>query len=801
MKNYIIFLALALFNVNQKYYCQNNLSGKITSQETKQPLHKAAIHVTDLKTTCLTDTNGFFTVKDLKPGSYLLEISFENHQSVLQKVTLPQDTLLYIILQESVKELHEVVITGMSRSTEIKMSPVIVKSISLGELNENSATNLIDGLRTIPGINQVSTGSSISKPVIRGLGYNRVITLYNGMRQEGQQWGDEHGIEIDEYAVDKIELIKGPGSLMYGSDGIAGVLNFITPKALPVGTTKTQLISNYQSNANLIGNSISTSGNTKGLQWSGRFSSKYAGNYQNKYDGKVYNSGFNETNGSLFLGINKKWGYTQLNASTFNTVLNLIEGERDSLGNFIFTREDGARASADKNDLKGYSVGFPHQQINHLRLSFNNYFILKKGTLHVDLGIQNNKRKEFGDATQPKTIALFFDLTTVNYDLRYNFKETKGWETATGISGMQQSNTNKGLEYLIPNYQSFDIGAFIHTQKKFKNKLTLAGGLRFDNRKMNAKELLLDSLGIPVNQLDSGSELKFSSFIQNYNGISGSIGIAYQANKHATLKANISRGFRAPNIAEIASNGRHEGSFRYEYGTVKLNSEISHQFDLAYFYNSDHLTLEVTPFANLISNYVYAKKLTTTLGLDSIPDPTDPAPAYQFAQSNATLMGGEFYFDLHPHPFDWLHLENSFSYVQGVLKNQSDSTNYLPFIPAPKYRAAIKAEFKKIGTHLNNFYFKIAIDHYFTQDKCYAAYGTETVTPAYTLWSAGCGGTIATTKKKELLAIYVSAENLSNVAYQSHLSRLKYGPTNPLTGRTGVFNMGRNISLKLIFTL
>jgi iron complex outermembrane receptor protein len=801
MKNYIIFLALALFNVSQKCYCQNNLRGKITAQETHLSLRKASIYVTDLKTTYLTDTNGFFIVKDLKYGSYLIEISSEGYQSVLRKITLPQDSLLTISLQESVKELHEVIITGMSRTTEIKMSPIIVKSISTDELNENSATNLIDGLRTIPGINQISTGSSISKPIIRGLGYNRVISLYNGMRQEGQQWGDEHGIEIDEYSVDKIEIIKGPGSLMYGSDGIAGVLNFISPKAPVAGTFKTQWISNYQSNANLIGNSLSTSGNIKGLQWHGRFSSKYAGNYQNKYDGKIYNSGFRETNGSLFLGINKKWGYAHVNASTFNTLLNLIEGERDSLGNFIFTRADSSIATASRNDLKGYSIGFPHQQINHLRLSLNNYFILKKGAVYFDIGIQNNKRKEFGDVIQPEAIALFFDLTTVNYNLRYNFKEMKGWETSTGISGMQQSNTNKGEEYLIPNYQYFDIGAFTHTQKTFKKKLTFASGIRFDNRTMHSNELILDTIGIPANQLDSGSTLKFAAFTQNYYGISGSVGISYQVTKNATIKANISRGFRAPNIAEIASNGRHEGSFRYEYGTVKLKSEISHQFDLAYFYNSDHLTVEVTPFANFISNYVYAKKLTTAGGLDSIPDPTDSAPAYQFAQTTAALLGGEFYFDLHPHPLDWLHLENSFSYVQGMQPNQSDSTKYLPFIPAPKYRAAIKAEFKKIGKLLNNFYFKIAMDHYFTQDKFYAAYGTETVTPAYTLLSAGFGGTIATKKKKELLAIYVSAENLTNIAYQSHMSRLKYGPTNPLTQRTGIFNMGRNISLKLIFTL
>ena len=127
-------------------------------------------------------------------------------------------------------ELAEVIVTGVTRSTELKLSPIIVKSIDRSNFNQNIASNLIDALKNIPGVSQITSGASISKPVIRGLGYNRVITLDDGIRQEGQQWGDEHGIEMDEYAIDRVEIVKGPGSLIYGSDGIAGVLNFLPPK-------------------------------------------------------------------------------------------------------------------------------------------------------------------------------------------------------------------------------------------------------------------------------------------------------------------------------------------------------------------------------------------------------------------------------------------------------------------------------------------------------------------------------------------------------------------------------------------
>jgi iron complex outermembrane receptor protein len=795
-KKSISLVAFVFATIN--IFAQNKISGNI-KDDNKENLAGVSIYFTDLKTGISTDKDGNYQMINLKSGTYLLDISFVGYKSIVKQVTITKDTIMDFVLVSAVSELNEVIVTGVSRSTELKLNPVIVKTIDRNTLNQNSSTNLIDGLKNIPGFSQITTGAAISKPTIRGLGYNRIITLNNGIRQEGQQWGDEHGIEMDEYAVDRAEIVKGPGSLMYGSDGIAGVLNFLAPKAPPIGEIKTQLISNYQSNNNLIGYSLSNAGSKNGFQWLGRFSNKFAGNYQNAYDGKVLNSGFREFDGSIFLGINKSWGHSHLTVSSFNQTLNLPEGERDSLGRFTYVNANGDDVTATSQDYSGYKIGFPHQEINHLRVSSNNYFILKKGTINADLGFQNNKRKEFGDPTNPNDIALFFDLNTFNYNIRYNLEKKKGWETSFGISGMQQSNTNRGLEFLIPAYNHFDAGAFVFTQKTFK-KLTIAGGLRFDNRYVNSKELYLDSLEKPVSIPDANSELKFSSFAKNYNSISGSIGLSYQINKTSTLKFNISRGFRAPNIAELASNGRHEGTFRYEIGNPNLKSETSHQIDIAYFLNSEHITFELTPFVNFISNYIFTEKLKGKDGNDSIPDPNDPAPAYKFMSGNATLLGAEIYFDVHPHPLDWLHLENSFSYVQATQHNKPDGSKYLPFIPAPKYRGEIKAQFKNFGKILSNAYVKFGVDYFFAQNKFFSATGTETATPAYTLLSAGIGANIKGFKRKDFMSLYISGENLADVAYQNHLSRLKYAPENLATGRNGIFNMGRNVSVKLIMT-
>ncbi len=780
---------------------QNSFSGTVKDAQTKEPIIGASIYISDLKKGVSTDTSGYFKVENIKIGNYLLEISSVGYKSVIERVNLIKNTGINYLLNPSTKELTEVVVTGVTRSTELKLSPIIIKAIDKNSLNQNSSTNLIDALKNVPGISQITTGASISKPVIRGLGYNRVISLYNGIRQEGQQWGDEHGIEIDENDIDRIEIVKGPGSLMYGSDGIAGVLNFISTKAPPIGKIATSFVSNYQTNNNLFAYSFSNAGNKNDFQWLARLTSKNAGNYQNAYDGKVYNSGFQELDGSLFVGINKNWGHLHLHFNTFNTTLNLVEGERDSLGRFIFITQNGKEKVATNQDLSGYQIGFPHQQINHLRLLTNNYFLLKNGTLNVDLGFQNNKRREFGDATKPQDVALFFVLNTFNYNLRYNLADMNGWETSVGLGGMYQYNKNKGAEFIIPEYNLFDVGGFIFTQKTFNKKLTLAGGVRYDNRNLNSHALYLDENEKPTEYPNANSNLKFKGFTKTYHDFSGSLGLSFQLSEISTLKLNLSRGLRTPNIAELSSNGRHEGTFRFEIGNQNLKSELSHQIDLAYFLNSDHVSFELTPFVNFISNFIYAAKLESRAGGDSIPDISEPAPAYQFVQRNATLLGGELFVDLHPHPLDWLHIGNSFSYIQATQNNQSDSTKYLPFIPAAKYRGELKAEFKKFGTVLTNIYVKLGIDHFFKQAQVFSAYNTETVTPAHTLLGIGVGANVKMFKKNDFLKIYFNADNLMDVAYQNHLSRLKYAPQNPLTGRNGVYNMGRNFSFKVVLTI
>ncbi|HVE60357.1 MAG TPA: TonB-dependent receptor, partial [Chitinophagaceae bacterium] len=400
------------------------------------------------------------------------------------------------------------------------------------------------------------------------------------------------------------------------------------------------------------------------------------------------------------------------------------------------------------------------------------------------LGYQSNKRQEFGNVLDASEKELFFDLRTINYNLLYHFSEQKNGKISVGINGMQQANKNKGEEVLIPEYSMFDIGGFIYTQKRME-KATISGGLRFDNRSLDSK------------RFTENNTVKFPAFTKNFSNISGSAGLSYEISKNVTLKLNIARGFRAPNITELSANGVHEGTFRYIYGDIDLRSETSLQLDAGMAINSDHVSFQLNLFNNSINNFIFLHKLPSINGGDSIVNVNgDNFTTFTYGQDNARLYGAEFNFDIHPHPLDWLHIENTFSYVRGILDQKVDGSNNIPFIPATRLINEIKTDFAKSGKVFKNAFVLIELDNTFRQNKPFTGFNTETATPGYSLFNAAIGGNFMS-KDKTLFSIFFAANNIGDVAYQSHLSRLKYAPENLVTGRTGVFNMGRNFSIKI----
>ena len=786
---------------------QNELHGKVTENlKDSMVLDNVSVYVPDLKIGAITKADGTYLLKNIPGGTYLLVISRVGYGSQYREVTFKDKVTANFALDHSNTEIEEVIVTGVSSATEKQSNPIPINVVSREEMLQNSSTNSIDAISASPGVSQMTHGPNISKPFIRGLGYNRVVTVNDGVRQEGQQWFDEFGIEVDEFSVDKVEILKGPASLSYGSDAIAGVINMLSAPTVPDGQIKGAVFSNYQTNNGLFAESFNVAGNNKGFMWDFRFSNKIAHDYKNKYDGYVANSAYSESNAKAILGINKKWGFSHLTLSAFDLRMGIIEGARDSATgkftqNFPGPNQTDSIGLAPERDFKKYN-NFPviHQHVRHYKVVSDNCFVLGAGRLNLRIGLQQNHRQEANDITQGDVYNNYFFLNTINYDARYIFSEKNHFELSVGINGMQQNSENRGTAFVIPEYSIFDIGGFVIAKKSYQ-KLAISGGLRYDSRILNGKSLWVDSSGKRLQGNVAGAIADFTAYSSNFSGFSGSLGAAYDLSENFYSKINFASGYRAPTAAESGANGIHDGTPFYEIGDHDLKAESSLQIDCTLGINTRDLSGELNGFVNRINNYIFATKLQSVLGGDSIrEDPAlalTPGPAFKYVQGDAFLSGGEAVLNIHPQSIKWLHFDNSFSLVNAIQKNQGDSTKYLPYTPPYKYRSELKFLFGQNGSYLKNSYFKIGIDYFFKQDKVYYKFGNETVTPGYMLINIGIGTNVYY-QKSPVCSVYLYCNNLTDVAYQSNMSRLKYADTNNVTGRTGVFNMGRNVSIKVV---
>ena len=813
IKKIICLIALCLsFNV----YAQTQLTGVVKDKATNDVLPGAILYFPDLKSASISKPDGSFEINNLPHIKALLQVRLLGYQTVIKTIDLALHIPIVIEMEQSHIEANEVVVTGVSKATEIKRNPIPMVSIDQKYLEQNTATNAIDAIIKVPGVNVLSTGPNVSKPYIRGLGFNRILTLFDGVRQEGQQWGDEHGIEVDQFLIDRIEVIKGPASLIYGSDALAGVVNLIPANTVPEGTLKGSVQTNYQSNNGLYAASVAFAGNMKSIVFGMRASHKEATNFKNKYDGRVYNTGFKETDFNAYLGVNRKWGYSHLNFSIYDNMQEIPDGSRDSVTR-KFTKQiseaDTVRPIVSDAELNAYAISPIHQRVQHYRLFSINQFIVGQGKLALKLGYQQSIRREYAHPQNPDIAGLYLKMQTATYDLKFYLPEKKGWESTIGINGMYQVNScDAGTEFVIPNYTLFDFAPFLFIKKEIK-KFDIAFGTRYDTRSFRNTALYTTknpTTGFENKTIDTiGATKQFDNYSHVFSGFSGSLGITYNITDKLLIKANVARGFRAPNISEISAKGVHPGTGFEQLGDANFKPEFNLQEDIGIFFDTHHVSVSAEIFSNTIDNYIFNQKLQSLTGGDSLyVEAGNNYPVYKFKQTKAQLFGGEARIDIHPHPLDWLHFENSISLVYAINKGGNgavinDSNKYLPFIPPVHTTSELRAEFrKKIGC-FQHLYIKVGMQYYADQNRAFLAYHTETKTPGYTLFDAGFGTDVCTKKGNTICTLGIFVTNLTDVAYQSNMSRLKYFDSYPNngTGRSGIYSMGRNFSFKLSFPL
>ena len=736
MKKYILILILGFSAVLQ---AQNTISGTVTSL-TNQPIKGVSVYAPDLHKSSTTDENGKYTLSNLPNGEAKLSFVFVGYTTQNKTVkALQKENTLNVTLEESIFQMDEVIVSTAFNKMQ-SQNVMKVEHETIKQMQQKGTATLIEGLATIPGVSQVSTGTSIGKPVIRGLSGNRVLVYSQGVRMENQQFGDEHGLGLNDAGVESVEVIKGPASLLYGSDALGGVLYFNPEKFADANAFKVDFSQKLFSNTLGSNSSLGLKTSTENWKFLARGSYNTHSDYRVSGGDRVTNTRYSETDFKTGIGYSN---------AKFSSVLRYNYNNLD-----LGIPEAGIAAqSSSKN------TGFPRQGVfNHL-LSLNSIIYFKDSKLDVDLGYVANDRSEFEDSA---IAGLRMKLKTLNYDAKYHLPKIGKLESIVGIQGMNQTNTNFGDEYLIPDATTNDFGVFGTANYEWGNHSAIQAGLRFDNRQIAS-----------VENGTIGEEGYFKAIDRSFDSFNAALGYKTNLAQDFTMRLNLASGFRAPNLAELTSNGVHEGTNRYEIGNGDLKTEQNVQTDLNLEYKTDHFEFFVNGFYNHINNYIYTSPAGVVL---------DNNEVFNYIQSNAKLYGGEVGLHFHPHPLDWLHYETSFETVTSKKQNG----DYLPLIPANNWNNTIRGEFK-IKSWLENGFATINMNTTFNQ---YNVSGFETQSNGYTLINVGFGGTVKL--GKTVFDVNLNGNNLLDKKYIAHLSRLK---------TDGVANIGRNLVLGVNFNL
>ena len=758
----------------------------IVLDENQEPLPGVEVYIEELHIGTTSDIDCSYVLRNIPKGSHKLNFSFIGYKTYNTAITIvSEDVVIDVEMEPSVFHMDEVIVSAPFSKLQSE-NVMKIESRSLASLQKRGAPTLSQSLTAIPGVSEVSTGNGIGKPVIRGLSGNRVLVYTQGVRLENQQYGQEHGLGLNDSGIESVEVIKGPASLLYGSDALGGVL-YVNPEKFAF-QDDTQLNVGQTFFSNTLGSNTTVGVKSTKDQFKILLRGGYNthSDYQIPSGDRVTNSRFREVDFKAGLGMNLDNFVTELRYNYNKSDVGIPEGIEDQ--------------SSSKNML------LPFQDLTTHILSLHNHFFLNRSKFEVNLGYVMNRRKEYEDAHghegheedheeeeheadedhhsdeddhseeghDASEAALFMDLKTFTYDVKYHLPSSEKFETIAGIQGMWQSNENFGEEILIPDAITNDIGLLLNTSYEINDRHTLQGGLRFDHRSIETEAYELEHHGhedeMDEDHLDEDHDEEEEEVVEaidrNFSNMTFSFGYKTNLFQLISTRINFASGFRAPNLAELASYGVHHGTNRFEIGNSDLDSERNFQADISLEYVNRHIEVYLNGFYNKLNNYIY---------LEPTGEEMDEAPVFEYVQNDARLYGTEFGFHFHPHPLDWLHLESDFEMVIGEL----DEGGYLPLIPANKWSNTLRGEFKG-WNRFNELYVSVSLDSFFEQDRVSEF---ETATPGYNLLNLGLGGSM--TFEKWSLGLRMSLNNALDETYISHLSRLKFD---------GIPNPGRNLT-------
>lgn len=755
------------------------IHGRIVSEEGSLPGATVVLH--ELKKGLVSDNDGYFRFSKIKAGNYHLHISYLGYESVRLDIRVPNGEKEMIIkLTKSSIELSSLTVEANPFRSGPKAQAQTIKVLDEEFLQENLSNTLVNTLEKVAGINAINTGVGIAKPVIRGMSFNRIMVNDHGIKQEGQQWGSDHGLELDMFDVSRVEIIKGPGSLIYGSDGMGGVININSLSFPKENTIRGSVRSIFRSNNRMRGGSAMVEGNKDGFIFKARVSALDFDNYRIPASSFSYggflipisnntlrNTAGQERNFSFMTGINKSWGYSSFSVSRFYQRVGLFPGAVGRPTSFVLNRYDPVA-----------SIDLPRQVNEHWKAIWNNNIQIGKNWLETDLAFQSNIRREESlphahnvGPNEAGNLALGLNLNTWTANMRYHQQINGKWKNIYGLQAQRMQNTYRGFEFLLPAFISTSLGVFSYAEYKALPSLNLSGGIRYD---FGRHDIQRHEQPVYRNFRETGEiDVRNEALNRSFQNPVASLGMSWTPLEKVNFKYHVASSFRIPTAIELSSNGIHHGTFRHEKGNPELNSERGIQMDWNASYKSKRFYLALTPFFSYYSNYIY---LAPTAFFSTLPSGNQLT--WEYRQHEARFMGAEI--ETEYHIWKNLHLGLAAEYVRSY--NLSTKLP-LPLTPPGSILGEIQYRKDYSKKILTLFYVSVNARMVAAQNRVDR---NERRTAGYHLIGASAG--LHWKIFKQEIQTSVNVDNALNTAYFNHLSRYRL---------LNLPEQGRNISVQL----
>ena len=740
-------------------------SGQVTDEK-NAPASDIQVIVSALQRGTKTDSTGAYKLENIPSGVYAVEYRNVNYAPVTRQVDLSKgDVSVNVALTGTPLTLAPITITAAPEAKSTLNTPASVSVLEGRQLDRQKGQSAMSAIQNVPGVNMIGEGPTVIKPVIRGLNSQDIVVVEDGVRSENLQWGNEHAPEIDPLGTDRIEVMRGANSLLYGSDALGGVISISHPDLpnahLGAGPLSGRFSSMVNSNNNSVGENFEASGASGDWGYRTNLSQLQAGNFRNPDQGYIPNTGLQQVSGNGAFGVRKDWGDLDFDFGKFNKRVEL----------------QNPAVPPVFDDLE-------YQTLQHDHGKVHSTILTDPAKFDLTLGYDRADRKEFDTPSAPSNDPhLNWIVASYTFDAKAQLAPLGPLQGTVGISGLRRVEQSLGLVDLTPSYNEDGVGEYLVEDLPI-GKFDFTFGLRGDQNQYNIQGN--NDIGIdPDNNLNSPHPVATQTL--HYSAISAAAGGVYHITEPFAFAVNVGRGYRNPVPFELFAYGVHEGAADFLIGNPNLSPETSINTDASLRWSSPRVKAEVGIFRNYIHNFIYGVQtgqfFDSSTGLFGA---TGDLPVATEAQGNATVKGVDGAIAIAA--TDWLTLNTVYNMVRGYndAGMPDNNTNYLPHVPADNVLFGADVHGKSLGP--------VAHPYFGVDEKMTAAQnrtnGPEVAsglpTPSYALTDIHTGGEFVVMNNRVTLDVGVN--NLFNKGYIDYNSILK---------EFGIENPGRNVYAKL----